>query len=340
MIQERRQLRFSLSQAEAEVANVARIRQVRDAVTAQVGRLEIELARVHKDRDRAIQQRDETVSESQSRLLAQIADMQRAYQLVRRDRDQLQDRYDGLQKEHQDLSADRDSAIRERASALDRLTSLASAALREASTARRGRSVSSTRRSIKRSLSPSPASRPSDSGRSRKILRSSSSLSCAEGGDRRSGLSEIGSDAGSVDPSPAPAQQSQLQCSPARSAAASVRSVGDHDLTKPAASGGSDAAFGDSDASSGESDDDQVRVALARSRADIRRRQSSDPAPSSCGSATAPIELDPEAVEDETGGDPEAIEGEAGEDPEAVEGEAGEDSGEAEVEDLTASTWN
>jgi chromosome segregation ATPase len=107
-------------------------------VTAQVGRLEIELTRAHKDRDRAIQQRDEVVSESQSRLLAQIADMQRAYQLVRRDRDQLQDRYDGLQKEHQDLSTDRDSAIRERASALDRLTSLASAALREASTVRRG----------------------------------------------------------------------------------------------------------------------------------------------------------------------------------------------------------
>jgi hypothetical protein len=230
-------------------------------------------------------------------------------------RDQLQDRYDGLQKEHQDLSTDRDSAIRERASALDRLTSLASAALREASTTRRERSVSSTRRSTKRSLSPSPASRPSDSGRSRKIFRSSSSLSSAEGGDHRSGPSEIGSDARSVDLDPAPDQQGQLQGSPARSAAASVGSVGGHDPAKPTASDGSDVASGNSDASSGGSDDDQVRVALARSRVDARRRKSSDQVPSSRGSATAPFELGPEVVE----------------------GETGEDSGEAEVEDLTAS---
>ncbi|KAE8892603.1 hypothetical protein PF003_g23170 [Phytophthora fragariae] len=181
------------SHHEAEIAQVGRIRQERDEfqqerdqlrqeqakIATRVTELTAQLDQLSQDRDAAVSKRDEAIREGQKYydsnrdLLAQIADMQHSYRLVRQDFDRVQDQQDSLRQERQNLLSSYASMTGELDCALDRLAFIASTALYGTPTERDGRAASPTpevRSSLKRSRSPSPSSADSGSS-SRKRAR-------------------------------------------------------------------------------------------------------------------------------------------------------------------------
>ncbi|KAE9073676.1 hypothetical protein PF010_g24978 [Phytophthora fragariae] len=180
-VQSLKHVQSRVSHHEAEIARVGKIRQERDEfrrerdqlrqeqgkVATQVTQLTAQLDQLSHDRDAAISKRDEAIREGQKYydstrdLLAQIADMQQSYQLVRQDFDRVQSQQDSLRQERQDLLSSYTSMAGERDCALDRLASIASTALHGTSTERGGQAAPPTpdaRLSLKRSRSPSPSS--------------------------------------------------------------------------------------------------------------------------------------------------------------------------------------
>ncbi|KAE8889509.1 hypothetical protein PF005_g18603 [Phytophthora fragariae] len=174
------------SHHEAEIAQVGRIRQERDEfqqerdllrqeqamIATRVTELTAQLDQLSQDRDAAVSKRDEAIREGQRYydsnrdLLAQIADMQHSYRLVRQDFDRVQDQQDSLRQERQDLLSSYASIAGERDCALGRLASIASTALHGTPAERGGQAASPTpdaRSSWKRSRSPSPSSAGSGS---------------------------------------------------------------------------------------------------------------------------------------------------------------------------------
>ncbi|KAE8997552.1 hypothetical protein PR003_g22096 [Phytophthora rubi] len=184
-VQSLKHVQSRVSHHEAEIAKVGQIRQERDEfrqerdqlrqdqgkVATQVTQLTAQLDQLSHDWDAPISKRDQAIREGQkyydsSRdLLAQIADMQHSYRLVRQDFDRVQDQQDSLRQERQDLLSSYTSIAGERDCALDRLASIASTAL-HGTPAERGGQVASpapdVRSSLKRSRSPSPSSADPD----------------------------------------------------------------------------------------------------------------------------------------------------------------------------------
>ncbi|KAE8973207.1 hypothetical protein PR001_g26382, partial [Phytophthora rubi] len=169
------------SHHEAEIAQVGRIRQERDEfqqerdqlrqeqakIATRVTELTAQLDQLSQDRDAAVSKRDEAIREGQRYydsnrdLLAQIADMQHSYRMVRQDFDRVQDQQDSLRQERQDILSSYALIAGERDCALDRLASIASTALHGIPAERDGQTASPTpdaRSSLKRSRSPSPSS--------------------------------------------------------------------------------------------------------------------------------------------------------------------------------------
>ncbi|KAE8885153.1 hypothetical protein PF003_g30771 [Phytophthora fragariae] len=148
-VQSLKHIQSRASHHEAEIAKVGQIRQERDEFrqeqiqlrqeqgkfATQVTQLTAELDQLSHDQDAAISKRDEAIREGQkyydsSRdLLAQIANMQHSYRLVRQDFDRVQDQHDSLRRERQDLLSSYASIAGERDCALDRLASIAPTAL-------------------------------------------------------------------------------------------------------------------------------------------------------------------------------------------------------------------
>ncbi|KAE9196757.1 hypothetical protein PF004_g20040 [Phytophthora fragariae] len=148
-------------------AEIAKLRQEQGKIATQVAQLTAQLGQLSQDRDAAVSKRDEAIHEGQKYyeshrdILAQIADMQHSYRLVRQDFDRVQDQQDSLRQERQDLLSSYASIAGEQDCALDRLASIASTAL-HGTPAERGGQVAppapDAHLSRKRSRSPSPSS--------------------------------------------------------------------------------------------------------------------------------------------------------------------------------------
>ncbi|KAE8991305.1 hypothetical protein PR002_g20890 [Phytophthora rubi] len=140
-VQSLKHVQSRVSHHEAEIAKVGQIRQERDEFRQERDQLRQEqgkvatqvtqlTAQLSHDRDAAISKRDEAIREGQKYydsnrdLLAQIADMQHSYRLVRQDFDRVQDQQDSLRQGRQDLLSSYASIAGERDCALDRLASI------------------------------------------------------------------------------------------------------------------------------------------------------------------------------------------------------------------------
>ncbi|KAE8908475.1 hypothetical protein PF007_g21397 [Phytophthora fragariae] len=180
-VQSLKHVQSRVSHHEAEIAKVGQLRQERDGfrqerdqlrqeqgkIATQVAQLTAQLGQLSQDRDAAVSKRDEAIHEGQKYyeshrdILAQIADMQHSYRLVRQDFDRVQDQQDSLRQERQDLLSSYASIAGEQDCALDRLASIASTAL-HGTPAERGGQVAppapDAHLSRKRSRSPSPSS--------------------------------------------------------------------------------------------------------------------------------------------------------------------------------------
>ncbi|KAE8975421.1 hypothetical protein PR002_g25607 [Phytophthora rubi] len=180
-VQSLKHVQSRVSHHEAEIAKVGQLRQERDGfrqerdqlrqeqgkIATQVAQLTAQLGQLSQDRDAAVSKRDEAIREGQKYyeshrdILAQIADMQHSYRLVRQDFDRVQDQQDSLRQERQDLLSSYASIAGEQDCALDRLASIASTAL-HGTPAERGGQVAppapDAHLSRKRSRSPSPSS--------------------------------------------------------------------------------------------------------------------------------------------------------------------------------------